>query len=375
MSEFRILDWNFLFDESTLLSASSADAAFPVSNLRRHHRSKVWRSSGYFKLTADKKIDFQEVLAGPQLTATIPSGEYTAEALALVVAGQMQVAAGASGSYTCSISAATGRWTITQTIGSFLSLLFSTGTNTATSIASILGFDTTTDYTDALTYTGSRISIHTEERVVFDLGVTPEIDSFAAFFDPEDGHKFSTSAVLKLQANATDAWDAPDVDVTLSFDDAWGCITHFFSTAQSFRYWSISIVDTDNPYLYVELSKVVLSKATQLGQMPSLPFTSRLVDRSRKEATAYGNIFADVYPTARSLSFSYQWLTAEDEALLEEIFRRIGSVVPIVVALDPTATVFDKDRFVLYGRLRESFDVENPFLSFFNAPFILEEAF
>lgn len=45
MSTFKILDYNYIFDESVLLEASTADAAFPVTNLRKFNRSKVWRTT------------------------------------------------------------------------------------------------------------------------------------------------------------------------------------------------------------------------------------------------------------------------------------------------------------------------------------------
>ncbi len=45
MSQFRILDYNYIFDASVGLTASSENANFPVTNLRKFHRSKVWRTT------------------------------------------------------------------------------------------------------------------------------------------------------------------------------------------------------------------------------------------------------------------------------------------------------------------------------------------
>ena len=45
MSEFRILDYNYVFDSSVSLTASTADSAFPVSNLRNFQRGRVWRTT------------------------------------------------------------------------------------------------------------------------------------------------------------------------------------------------------------------------------------------------------------------------------------------------------------------------------------------
>ncbi len=45
MSEFRILDYNYAFDPSVTITATGSDSNFPVSNLARYSRARVWRSA------------------------------------------------------------------------------------------------------------------------------------------------------------------------------------------------------------------------------------------------------------------------------------------------------------------------------------------
>ena len=46
MSEcLRIVDYNYVFDSSVDLIASTADSEFPVTNLKRFQRAKVWRTT------------------------------------------------------------------------------------------------------------------------------------------------------------------------------------------------------------------------------------------------------------------------------------------------------------------------------------------
>src|SRR4051794_23492435 len=128
--ECRILDYNLPFQTTVALSASSADTNFPVSNLQSYTRSKVWRSTGNFVIDAtNNKIDFVIVNAGAQLTATVASGTYTATTLAAAIVTALAAQDGAH-TYTCTYSTTTGKWTI-ATSGSFLSLLFASGTNSA----------------------------------------------------------------------------------------------------------------------------------------------------------------------------------------------------------------------------------------------------
>ena len=181
MSELRILANNYPFDPATVFSALSKDPAFPASNLALYTRAKVYRSFGYFLITAtNNKINFKDTSGGAELTATIPEGAYVTEDLATMIGTKISQVSVRT--YTCTYSTATKRWTIAGTV--FLSLLWLTGTNTATSIGATLGFDVTTDHTGALTYTGARIACHTEEAMQIDLGATQEIDSCLLYTSP-----------------------------------------------------------------------------------------------------------------------------------------------------------------------------------------------
>lgn len=372
MSEFRILDSNFVFDPATLFDASSEEPSFPAENVAHFHRAKLWESSGNFVIDAtNNKIDFKESGGGAELHATISSGTYTPTTLAAAIDAAL-TAAGAV-AYTVSYSTTTGKWTITSA-GAYLSILWLTGTNTAVSVASTIGFDPAADSTGGVTYTGSMVAIHTEEWLHIDLGSAEAINSFAAVFDRRLGHGFTASAVLKLQGNATNVWTAPSVDTTLAIDEDYDIATHFYSSSQTYRHWRVKIVDPRNPNLYVSLPTLFLSLATQLTQTPQLGFTLEYKDLSQAAKTPYGHKYTDIYPTIRLLKFDYKILLETDLKTLEQIYERVGSVTPIMLCLDPTATVFDKDRFAVYGYLGEGMGVENPFYNYFNTGLQLEEA-
>lgn len=375
MSDFRILDYNYCFEDATRLEASSSDPAFPVTNLSNILRTKVWRSSGRFVIdSSNNKIDFEDSSGGAELTATLIDGEYTPEALATHIGARMTLAGASTeaDTYTCTYSSSTGRWTI-ATSGSYLSILWDSGTNTANSIGDTIGFDAATDSTGATTYTGPKIAIHTSERVTIDLGNTQAIDSFAICFHPFVGSKFSSGATVKLQANAHPVWNSPSVDQSLTYDDRYNVITHFFTANQSYRYWSIEVVDPQNPNLYVEIPTVLLAKATELTQLPSIGFTQQATDFSLKSMTPYGQVYIDQNPIRRRVTWPYSTLGESDLEALLDVFSRVGTAIPIGVALDAEATVFDKDRFFIYGTIVESIESEHVFYDLFNSGFTVEE--
>lgn len=363
---------NWLFDDTVNVSASSEDAAFPVSNLTKHSRSDVWRSSGYFVITtSNQKLDFKISSGGAELTATVGVGSYTASELATYLQSALQ--AFTADRITVSFDA--GIWTI-ETSGSYLSLLWQSGTNSASNLGNTLGFGRTTDSTGATSYDSSYLALHTEEWVLVDLGTwgTNPVDSAVLIFETGVGSKLSPSATVKLQASQTNVWSAPSVDVTMSYDSTYEIYSHFFSSDENYRYWRVKIVDPQNPNGYVELPKLVLSSSVELTLVPENGFEYQMLDMSRLDQTQYGVVFSDVYPFVRDLKFTYSALSEADVETMWQLFQRVGRTTPIGVVLDSQATIFDKDRFFLYGRMNGDFATKHRSLTYFDTGFGVREA-
>lgn len=368
--QFRIIDYNYAFDAASSVTASSENVNLPASNLKKYLRSKVWRSDGYFVIdSTNNKINFKHN-GGSELTATITSGGYTVSELETEIDAQLTSASGAN-VFTVEYLTATGKWRITSA-GSAFELLFDTGTNAANSIATTIGFSEE-DYSGDLVYTGPNIAIHTEEWVQIDLMTTEAIDSFCMFAELGGVFNFSSYAVLKLQANATPNFTSPAVDQTLSINDDNNLICHFFASSQSYRYWRFKIVDPQNINLCVEVPKIVLGLATQLTQTPDMGFSEFLDDNSKVSKTPYGHRYTDIYPTVRSLEFNYTSLPDADVLSFQDIYKANGGVSPIVVALDPTEDLWDKERFVIYGYLKPQMKVQQQFYNYFNTQLSIEE--
>lgn len=373
--DFRILDFNWAQRSSVNVAATSEDANFPATNVRDNpHRTAVWRSSGYFELTSSiNKLDFKESGGGSEKSVAIPVGNYTASELEFEVKNQMEAVSGVGATYTVSLSATTGKWTI-ATDQSFLSLLWSSGSQSGSSIGSTLGFATSADDTGATSYTGASIALHTVERLVIDLVSTNEpVDSFALVFPPED-IKLTNQATLKLRANATNVWTSPSVDESLTIDENLGVATHFFSSDQAYRYWAVEVTDSKNPNLFVELSKVILAKATTLDHGPEVGFSYEIADTSDVESTEFGHEYHDLLPNRTAFGFNLRLMPVADQTKLANIYNRVGRVTPVAIALDADAELFDKDRFFLYGRLSGSLSQANVFRNNFDQELTLTEA-
>lgn len=371
--QFRILDYNYVFQPEVVLTPSSIDNEFPVSNLKKPFRSATWRSGGNFVVTtANQKIDFKEGSGGSELTATITPDTYSVAELETEITTQL--AAAGTKTYDVSFSGQTGLWTILTSDGTFLSLTWQSGSHSANSIGATLGFDISADDTGALTYTGANIALHTEESVVIDILTTDAIDSFAMVFEPTVGSKFSDSASVRLQANASNSWGSPALDIALSVDEVYGQITYFFANPQSYRYWRVKIVDPSNAFLYVEIPKLILSLATQLSQLPSSGFEDDTADPTKISSTPYGHEYGDLYPLRRTISYTFNLITESDEEAYYKIFIRNGKTTPIAIALDPLSESYDKDRFFLYGRILNDFKSKQNVFTYFDSSLAIKEA-
>lgn len=107
--------------------------------------------------TLNRYLDFKASALGATLTATLDLGFYSIAGLAQEIATQMN-SVDAANNYTVSVDrtlagGTQNRLTI-ATSGTFLSLLFATGSHTTTSVAPLIGFNPT-DYTGTTHYTGS----------------------------------------------------------------------------------------------------------------------------------------------------------------------------------------------------------------------------
>ena len=370
--DFRFVDFNYPFQSSVAITSTSEDVNFPAINAGKEFRSKAWRSSGYYEITdSNNKIDFKELGVGPEITATIINGNYDATGLALAIKTAFE-AVGAE-TYTISFAVGSGLWTVSTT-GAFLSLLFSTGTNASSSVRNAIGFGLN-DFTGGTVYGGAFISLHTFERVVFDIKTTEPIDTFAALWDPSEGNGLSQEAVIKLKGNHSANFDSPLVDITLSIDDTFNQATHFFTEDQNYRFWAIEIVDPKNPNLYVELGTIILGKTATFTRIPSNGFKYTEVDNSKLISNDYRNQYVDLFPTHRELDFDINILDYAQVQVLEDIYRRVGIQTPVFVALDVGETMFDKDNFAIFGRMEKKLNFRHVVTQYFRTKFKITESF
>lgn len=189
--------------------------------------------------------------------------------------------------------------------------------------------------------------------VVFDMQTTEDINSVILLWPKEDGIRLTDSATLKIQANATNVWTAPSVDQSLTINNDYSVASHFFSSNQSYRYWRVVIEDATNPYDFIELGLVWLGTSLDVDNAQN-GFKWTDTDRSQSVENEFGHRYTDEYPITSQLEFAFQYLEYSDIEILVQAFRTNGSRYPVLVVLDHSDTVFDKDHLLIYGTMSNS---------------------
>ena len=323
-------NWDNWVDSSTV-AYSSQQSNFPASNIIHRWATRSWRSrygagTGWGRFVIESGVndalDFNE--GGGELNATITAGTYTADTLAAEI--KIQLDAEGGDTYTVTYSSSTNKFTIASD-GSTFELMWDSGTNTATTIGSSIGFSVTADDTGALTYTADNIAIHTEEWIVSDLGSAKAVWSVCL-----KKFNFSASAVVKIQANATNVWSSPSVNVTLSL--VQDLKTHYFTSAQTYRYWRIYIQDAANDDGYIELGRVFIGPYLSPTKNINKNYSTNYADPSDSIMSDGGQISNNLKTKYRQFTFKFDFMSAADLALMVTMWNAVGHTKGFFFTLD-----------------------------------------
>jgi len=327
----KLIKDNYAQNSSTTVSASSSKANFPASNVKHEFRSKEWRSSGHFVVSASNKA-----LTVDATPVDLVEGTYTATTLSAHIKAQLESVSAKT--FSVSNSATTGLWTVSADATFSLS----------GALITQLGFDSLTGDDS---YTGARICIHTEEWITFDFKTTEETDTVAMLWEAGN-FRLSADATITIQANATNTFSSPAFSQVIAFDDRNEIAQLHLTSPESYRYWRIKIQDPENAHLYVSLGTVVIGKAESVLVWTSNGFSFNFRDNSNVQQTPFGQTYTDIFPKLKSLSLKFDAMTVQETTALIDVFNQVGGSQPVFISLDPNESVFTSGEFWIYGKLQ-----------------------
>jgi len=302
----RLLDTNLAQLAATIISASSQDPGFLVTKLRDQSLGATYRSLLGWTVVAgfNDKIDFNR---GGVKVATITPGNYPTATLyaAAVVAA---LTAADANTWTCTYSATTFKFTIGGAAA--FTLLFSTGTNVATSAHLDLGY-TSTDKGSATSQVAENVAYQSRHYLLFDLG-----SALAVTAGVLRNHNSGTGGTYTLYGKSSNnPWVTPGAGPTTLAGDADIRLAYFGSS--SMRYWAIVINDVQNSLGYAEVGIAAPFTYRQPSFCISVNFDEQQDDRSALGFALSGASYQTRRQRQRGWSVEWAEMPLADQVILD----------------------------------------------------------
>lgn len=371
MKNIRFCQNNLLQLPTTVLTASSALAAFPVSNAVDSYRYRAWMTGGRFVITAaNQQI---HINTGGNLTANVAIASYTSgAALATAIAAALNAV---STAWSCSYSDTTGKFTISR--GPAPATLRLTVTTNAIwdTIGFTSGVDTSANPAAAVSNVRRN---HTSESILFDLSTAQEIRAFFAIGAAAQYFKISSTAVQTLKANNIPSMIGAPISISITAEDQGNfkfLETDAFPNT-TYRYWEWEFQDRENPNgPYFPVNQIYLGRfISPVLTNLHLGLVREIIDDSREFKSSGGSKFWRRVPRYwRYSSTSVEYLIDSDRTELERVFSEIGTTTPIFISYDPDASISATvGEFTKYMRV-DSASVSHQLYKYFNIDFSADE--
>jgi hypothetical protein len=342
--------------ESGGFETSSAQSAYPASNLVSGIRGKVWKANGLFAITASNN---QVYINGS--TFTVAVGNYTAATLI--------TAFNSATSQTLSRNSE-GRFVIT--LGSSGTLNLSTTTD---AIWATLGFLTSTDLSGTV-FTANERRYNNGEWIKVDYSI-PQAVTFAAMIPPNESVFSCTTGTLRLQANNVDDWTNPPLNVAMEVSSKGAFAANDIPddpAELAYRYWRIYIEDVRNPEISASVVYIGDSVIPQFTNVAT-GFNINLNDPSTRLYSESGQLYVERRPRLATLdSCSVQFLKGEDLANMKQLFYDLGTGRPFFICIDPKTQVSPTlSDLAFYVQVEDGAQFSHVLASYYNLSFSLRE--
>lgn len=344
----RFMDNNLATLTTGQIMVSSELAQFPYTNAQNTFRSKVWRPSGHFAVTAlNNKVYIND---GSLKTATITIGDYeTPDELASEVETQLNsVSTGWSVNY----NSVAGEYRFSFAHASAHTLVLSNQTN---ALWDDIGFTSTIDTIISTEAFASDTRVHTDEFIIWDLGYNAPIEFFAVINPLGEAFPISQYATVKLQANNINDFTAPPIDITLTITP--GGILRFLDDIDDtgYRFWKFSFIDRDSfggPSGF-NISYIYLGDYTVLSRNISTGFQKTINDPSTRSESENGALYFDRKVRYASISnASIAYIAKDDRDTMEQLYFNYGSTTPFFFSIDPGLCIsndlYDLTKYVIF---------------------------
>jgi len=199
-------------------------------------------------------------------------------------------------------------------------------------------------------------------NIVIDFSVAKSVKAFFLF-----PHNFSSQAVVKIQANSTDSWDSPAVDQTATLGSV---VYYFWSSAQSYRFWRVTITDSSPITNYLEAGRIFLGNYFEPSINISNAYQLVYTDPSDVMISDGGQITSAQKTRYKTYQIKFETLPVADKNTLVNIFGERGKALDWVFIIDRN----DMQNTFVYCRFSTDLNIEHLWSEqYFDVSFSIEE--
>lgn len=155
------------------------------------------------------------------------------------------------------------------------------------------------------------------ENIVADMGSAVAVQAFAL-----KNHNFSPSAAVRIQANASNSWGSPSVDVSVPL--ATDLLAYFWGTPQSYQWWRLSVVDSAPVTTYLEIGRLFVGPYFSPSINISIGYKRHYSDPSDVLYSDGGQIVTNQKTRFQNLDLQFQYLSDVDIASFDAMFLNRG---------------------------------------------------
>ena len=140
-------------------------------------------------------------------------------------------------------------------------------------------------------------------------------------------HNITAAATLLLEGDSAITFDSDGGSAEFSEAITWTTdkILHFLSSAQTYRYWRISITDAANPDGFIEVGELFLGSYLELSRNYANGFSEGMSFLMDQNETRYGIQKKRYYNTLRYFSFLFDYLSSSDISSMRTLLAAICS--------------------------------------------------
>jgi hypothetical protein len=170
--------------------------------------------------------------------------------------------------------------------------------------------------------TGTAASL---EWIKFDLGSARAIKAFAAI----NHNLVAGDSLIKIQANASDSWGSPSVDVTIPYNA--GNLVNYWTSFQQYRWWRFTFTKSSSSVTR-DVGRIYLGSFYEAAKNISYEgLTIKPVDLSITERTPGGQTYSKAEGIFNEIETDFDFFGDAQMEQFLSMLSAVGTHTPIII--------------------------------------------